>query len=294
MPMPMPALAPLRVLSACPAHVLASPSPLAPRWPSAAPPAASAGPSRPRALHASAARRARTDHYASLHLPRNATKQQVKARFYELSKKYHPDAAGGSADKFVTINDAYAILGDDDKRRTYDASLSPAAHARPSAGPHRSWGSRPPPRAPSFARRHAPDLGFGMGMGGSGSGMGPSSSSSSSSSASGAGSGAGAGAGSAFAGSSGHQRTPPLSWGRTHGGYMRKDRAGARDDEVKGESAGWRFVVVLSVITVVVAMGGKLTARADGGDGDAHKDGDGGADGQGRGDTSSCAQGRAR
>lgn len=34
----------------------------------------------------------------------------------QLSKKHHPDAPGGSAAKFHEINDAYAILGDENKR----------------------------------------------------------------------------------------------------------------------------------------------------------------------------------
>jgi hypothetical protein len=84
-----------------------------------------------------------------LSLPRNATRQQVKARFYEvsqmsmsmsgsmllrylyrlqflwlhpfaddhqLSKKHHPDTPGGSTAKFHEINDAYATLGDESKR----------------------------------------------------------------------------------------------------------------------------------------------------------------------------------
>jgi DnaJ-class molecular chaperone len=34
----------------------------------------------------------------------------------QLSKKFHPDAPGGSAEKFHEINDAYGVLGDDKKR----------------------------------------------------------------------------------------------------------------------------------------------------------------------------------
>ncbi|KAK1926246.1 hypothetical protein DB88DRAFT_508353 [Papiliotrema laurentii] len=111
------------------------------------------------------------DHYGSLKLPKNATKQQIKAKFYELSKKTHPDAPGGSADKFHAINEAYEILGDEAKRRQYDLSLSEPAsgpgytyqpgYNPPSSsypysdpftrrtGPHGAWSTRrPPPRAP--------------------------------------------------------------------------------------------------------------------------------------------------
>ena len=51
---------------------------------------------------------------------------------YQLSKKYHPDAPGGSSERFVQINDAYGVLGDEGKRcvpspssfgRLYDPGL---------------------------------------------------------------------------------------------------------------------------------------------------------------------------
>ena len=59
------------------------------------------------------------DHYAVLNLGRGATKQQIKAKFYELSKKTHPDAPGGDVDKFHKIGEAYEILSDDSKRSAH-------------------------------------------------------------------------------------------------------------------------------------------------------------------------------
>ncbi|BEJ07077.1 hypothetical protein CcaverHIS641_0403460 [Cutaneotrichosporon cavernicola] len=108
------------------------------------------------------------DHYAVLKLPHNATKAQIKARFYELSKKTHPDAPGGSSTAFHTINDAYAVLGDDAQRVAYDRQHVPRAsgsgvgagfhphspQARRAAGGHNStgdlggmrWGKKESPR----------------------------------------------------------------------------------------------------------------------------------------------------
>lgn len=76
----------------------------------------------------------------------------------QLSKKYHPDAATGSAEEFHKINEAYTVLGNVSKRSAYDAELNPSragtksggygGHARwhphspegrRAAGPHRAW-----------------------------------------------------------------------------------------------------------------------------------------------------------
>lgn len=60
-------------------------------------------------------------------LPSDAFKKALKKRYYSLSRKYHPDAVTGSDDEkakaeetFKEINEAYATLSDDNKRREYD------------------------------------------------------------------------------------------------------------------------------------------------------------------------------
>lgn len=58
-----------------------------------------------------------------LGLPRTATKQDIKKRYFELAKKYHPDRNKGDKDaqkKFVEVTAAYEVLGDDAKRKKYD------------------------------------------------------------------------------------------------------------------------------------------------------------------------------
>lgn len=64
-------------------------------------------------------------YYRTLCVPRNATKRQIKASFYKLSKLHHPDLAKdpNSTAKFQEVNDAYAVLSDDKKRAEYDRSL---------------------------------------------------------------------------------------------------------------------------------------------------------------------------
>lgn len=53
-------------------------------------------------------------HYETLGLERRATQQEIKTKYYELAKKYHPDMTGNEANsqQFVKIQEAYEILGD--------------------------------------------------------------------------------------------------------------------------------------------------------------------------------------
>lgn len=61
--------------------------------------------------------------YKVLEVERKATQAEIKRKYRELSKKYHPDKNRGdkdSADKYREINEAYEILSDPKKRRKYD------------------------------------------------------------------------------------------------------------------------------------------------------------------------------
>ncbi|KAI9136441.1 DnaJ domain-containing protein [Paraphysoderma sedebokerense] len=54
-----------------------------------------------------------------------ADKKAIKAQYYKLSLKYHPDHNPSDSEaqkKFVQISDAYGILSNDLKRRDYDRS----------------------------------------------------------------------------------------------------------------------------------------------------------------------------
>ena len=69
----------------------------------------------------------RVNHYDVLGIKRNASAQEIKAAFYELSKKHHPDVNPDdktATGKFSTISNAYDVLGDPIKRRDYDNELS--------------------------------------------------------------------------------------------------------------------------------------------------------------------------
>ena len=84
----------------------------------------SATPSSRRHYHASTPAAANKDLYATLGLKRGASKDEIKAKYRELAKKYHPDLNKndkGAAEKFKEVSAAYEVLEDDDKRARYDA-----------------------------------------------------------------------------------------------------------------------------------------------------------------------------
>ncbi|TPX57938.1 hypothetical protein SpCBS45565_g06590 [Spizellomyces sp. 'palustris'] len=89
---------------------------------------------------------ARKNHYQVLNVPQHADKRALKAQFYKLSMRYHPDKNPGDEDasaKFIEINEAYSTLNDDFKRQEYDRTMevldskaSPFNHNR--TGPRRT------------------------------------------------------------------------------------------------------------------------------------------------------------
>jgi DnaJ-class molecular chaperone len=60
-----------------------------------------------------------TDYYAALGVPKTATADEIKRAFRKLASQHHPDK-GGDTQKFQTIQEAYATLGDEQKRAEYD------------------------------------------------------------------------------------------------------------------------------------------------------------------------------
>ncbi|MBU2441799.1 MAG: molecular chaperone DnaJ, partial [Nanoarchaeota archaeon] len=56
------------------------------------------------------------------------TKEEIKKAYKNLAKKFHPDLnkESGSEDKFKEINEAASVLGDETKRKQYDAYGSDA------------------------------------------------------------------------------------------------------------------------------------------------------------------------
>lgn len=65
------------------------------------------------------------DYYKILGVDKTSTQDEIKKAFRKLSLKYHPDKNGGDDTKFKEINEAYSILGDEEKRKKYDFESNP-------------------------------------------------------------------------------------------------------------------------------------------------------------------------
>ena len=93
--------------------------------------------------------------YDVLGVTPRASSKQIKAAYFRLSKKYHPDRQSGDAVKFQQISAAYEVLGNRHQRRAYDHSRQHGHHG------HRHGAARHGPtyHAPSAGTRSTPHTG---------------------------------------------------------------------------------------------------------------------------------------
>ena len=63
------------------------------------------------------------DYYKILGVDKKSSQKDVKAAYRKLARKWHPDVNPDdleAQERFKDINEAYQVLGDEDKRRKYD------------------------------------------------------------------------------------------------------------------------------------------------------------------------------
>jgi molecular chaperone DnaJ len=65
---------------------------------------------------------AQRDYYEVLGVPKDASQDDLKQAFRRLARQYHPDVnkARDAEERFKEINEAFAVLSDDEKRAAYD------------------------------------------------------------------------------------------------------------------------------------------------------------------------------
>ncbi len=66
------------------------------------------------------------DYFKILGVSRNATDKEIKSAFRKLARKFHPDLHPndeGAESEFKQINEAYEILSDEDKKKSYEQFL---------------------------------------------------------------------------------------------------------------------------------------------------------------------------
>ena len=65
---------------------------------------------------------AKRDYYETLNVQRNASPEELKSAFRRLAREYHPDVnkSPDAEERFKELNEAYAVLSDEEKRSIYD------------------------------------------------------------------------------------------------------------------------------------------------------------------------------
>jgi len=91
------------------------------------------------------------DYYEILGVPPDADKKVIKQTYRQLARKHHPDVNPGNKEaeeKFKTINEAYQVLSDTEKRKKYDELRAQYQHWQQTGGRQQdfdwqNWSAQP-------------------------------------------------------------------------------------------------------------------------------------------------------
>ena len=82
------------------------------------------------------------DYYETLGINKGASQDEIKKAYRQMAKKYHPDMNPGNQEaekKFKEVNEAYAVLSDEEKKAKYD-QFGHAAFEQGGAGSYGAGG----------------------------------------------------------------------------------------------------------------------------------------------------------
>ena len=67
------------------------------------------------------------DYYADLGVARDASPEDIKRAYRKAARRLHPDVNPGpeAEEQFKKVSQAYDVLSDADKKRSYDAGADP-------------------------------------------------------------------------------------------------------------------------------------------------------------------------
>jgi DnaJ-class molecular chaperone len=70
-------------------------------------------------------------YFAILGISSNATADEIRSAYRRLAKEFHPDHYAGSSERFRDIQEAYAVLGNSQRRREYEQNIRKVSQKTP-------------------------------------------------------------------------------------------------------------------------------------------------------------------